>query len=329
MSARAPIDEYLDRLDRELRVKRVPRRRLLAEAEDHLRSSADEMTGTVALEEAARIAVERFGAAAVVARRFAQVVASRTARRSFGWASLALGLYGAATVAFAATASPQFDDFPQGAPTALAGQVAVAVLAITAIRALRWRREPVLPEDRLHLIANGSVIASAALFSGLLLEAAVALTRPAGVLPWSETPLVLVLFAFSAVAAGTAAVVAVAAWARSSTLAAVPGGESERDPTLNADFAGLFPSLRRVGEITLSRPRLLVAVVAALAFCATAGSQWVGTDVAQHASIVLPGLVLGVGEVAAIVAGYALFGRSLGIRSRADQGVTGRRLGRG
>ena len=213
-----------------------------------------------------------------------------TARRSFGLASIALVLYGAATVVFAATAAPQFDDFPQGAPTAFAGQVAVAVLAITAIRALRWRREPVLPEDRLRLIANGSVIASAALFSGLLLEAAVALTRPAGVLPWSEAPLVLVLFMVSAVAASMASVVAVVASVRSSTLAAVPGGESEPDLTLSADFVELFPSLHRVGEITFARPRRLVAVVAALAFCATTASQWFGTDVSEHASIVLPAL---------------------------------------
>ena len=314
MSARSPIAAYLDRLDHELRMKRVPRRRLLAEAEDHLRSSAEELAETVPPEEAAQIAVERFGAAAVVARRFAQAVASRTARRSFGWAGLALILFGAATVVFAATAAPQFDDFPQGAPAALAGQVAVAVLAITAIRALRWRREPVLPENRLRLIANGSVIASAALLSGLLLEAVVALTRPAGVLPWSEAPLVLALFMVSSVAAGVASIVAVAAAARSSTLAAVPGGEPEPDLTLSADFAELFPGLRRVGEITFTRPRRLVAVIAALAFCATAASQWFGTDVAQDASIVLPGLVLGVGEVAAIVAGYVLFGRILGIR---------------
>ena len=314
MSADSPIDAYLDRLDRELRMKRVPRRRLLAEAEDHLRSSAEELAETVPPEDAAQIAVQRFGAAALVARRFAQAGASRTARRSFGLTSIALVLYGAATVVFAATAAPQFDDFPQGAPTALAGQVAVAVLTITAIRTLRWRREPVLPEDRLRLIANGSVIASAALFSGLLLEAAVALTRPAGVLPWSEAPLVLVLFTVSAVAASMASLVAVVASVRSSTLAAVPGGESDPDLTLSADFVELFPSLHGVGEITFARPRRLVAVVAALAFCATTASQWFGTDVSEHASIVLPGLVLGVGEVAAIVTGYVLFGRRLGIR---------------
>jgi hypothetical protein len=314
MSAPAPIAEYLDRLDRELRMKRVPRRRMLAEAEDHLRSCAEELEETAAPEEAARMAVERFGAAAIVARRFAQAVASRTALRSFVWASLALAFYGAATVAFAATATPRFDDFPQGAPTALAGQVAAAVLAITAIRALRWRRELVLPEDRLRLIANGSVIAAAALFLGLLSEAAVALTRPAGVLPWSDVPLVLVLFVLAAVAAGTASIVAVAASARSSTLAAVPGGEAEADLTLCADLAAISPRLRQIGELMLARPRLLVAAVGAPAFCVTAASQWLGTDVAHHASIVISGLVLGVGEVTAIVAGYVLFGRSLGIR---------------
>lgn len=314
MSASSPISEYLDRLDRELRLKRAPRRRMLAEAEDHLRSCAEELAETMSPEEAARTAVERFGAAAVVARRFAQTVASRTARWSVVWASLALVLYGLATIAFAATAAPEFADFPQGAPTTLAGQVAAAVLAITAIRALRWRREHVLPEDRMRLIANGCVIASAALFIGLLSEAAVALTRPAGVLPWSEAPLVLALFALSAVAAGTASAVSVAAWARSSTLAAVPGGESEPDLTLGADLAELFPSLRRVGELTSTRPRLLVGGLAAFAFSAVAASQWVAADVPQHASIVLPGLVLGVAEVAAIVAGYALLGRALGIR---------------
>ena len=314
MSVPAPIAEYLARLDRELRMKRVPRRRMVAEAKDHLCSCAAELEETATPEEAARMAVERFGAAAIVAGRFAQAVASRTARRSFVWASLALAFYGAATVAFAATATPRFDDFPQGAPTALAGQVAAAVLAITAIRALRWRRELVLPEDRLRLIANGSVIAAAALFSGLLSETAVALARPAGVLPWSEVPLVLVLFVLAAVSAGSALIVAAAASARSSTLAAVPGGEAEAGLTLGADLAALSPSLRQVGELMWTRPHRLVAVVAALAFCATAASQWLGTDVAHHASIVLSGLALGVGEVTAIVAGYLLFGRSLGIR---------------
>ena len=211
-------------------MQRVPRRRMLAEAADHLRSCAEELEETVGPEDAARIAVERFGAAAIVARRFAQAVASRTARRSLLWGSLARPLYGAAAVAFAATATPQFDDFPQGAPTALAGQFAAVALAMTAIRALRWRRELVLPEDRLRLIANGSAIAAAALVLGLVGEAA----SPSLDLPVScrglDLPLVLVLFVLATVATGAAAMVAVAASVRSSTLAAVPEGETVGRP---------------------------------------------------------------------------------------------------
>ena len=315
MTVPAPIAEYLHRLDRELRMQRVPRRRMLAEAADHLRSCAEELEETVGPENAARIAVERFGAAAIVARRFAQAVASRTARRSLLWASLALTSYGAAAVAFAATATPQFDDLPQGAPTALAGQFAAVAVAITAIRALRWRRELVLPENRLRLIANGSSIAAAALVLGLAGEAAVALTRPAGVLPWSDLPLVLLLFVLATVAAGAAAMVAVAASVRSSTLAAVPEREADgAGLTLGEDMAALVPRLQQVGELMWARPQRLVLVVAALAFCVTAASQWLGTDVAHDSSIVLSGVLLGVGEVTAIVAGYVLLGRSLGIR---------------
>jgi len=132
-------------------------------------------------------------------------------------------------------------------------------------------------------------------------------------LPWSEAPLVLVLFVGAALAAGTVATVAVATWARSSTLAAVPGRETEPDLTLGTDLAGLGPGLRRVGELVSTRSRLLLAVPA-LAFWAIAASQWVGTDGTQHASIVLAGLVLGSLEVAAIMAGYVVFGRPLGIR---------------
>lgn len=122
------------------------------------------------------------------------------------------------------------------------------------------------------------------------------------------------MFTLAALAAGTASIVAVAASARSSTLAAVPGGEAEGALTLSADIASISPRLRQVGELMSTRPRLLVAALAALAFCVTAASQWLATDVAHHASILLPGLVFGVGEVTAIVAGYVVFGRSLGIR---------------
>ncbi len=57
-----PIDRYLDRLLSELTLDASHTRRVLAEAEDHLRETAREiaLTGTDA-EAAERQAVERFG----------------------------------------------------------------------------------------------------------------------------------------------------------------------------------------------------------------------------------------------------------------------------
>jgi hypothetical protein len=37
------IASYVEQLDRELRLEHAPRRRLLAEAEDHLRSASEEL----------------------------------------------------------------------------------------------------------------------------------------------------------------------------------------------------------------------------------------------------------------------------------------------
>ena len=112
------IDAYLDRLDRELRLQRAPRRRLLAEVEDHLRACARELGAGVDEAEAECRAIERFGAAATVARHFAQAVAATSARRSVCCFGVAFAVYATALVAFALTADARFADFPQGAPSA-------------------------------------------------------------------------------------------------------------------------------------------------------------------------------------------------------------------
>ena len=189
------IADYLDRLDHELRLKRAPRRRLLAEVEDHLRSSAGELGADLPAHEAERRAVERFGAAAIVARHFAQTVAASSARRSSYWLGAAFVAYAATVVLFALTAGPQFADFPQGAPSALALQVVAVAFPVSLVRAARWRRSPLVPEDRVRLLANGAVVGIGAGAAGLALETLVALTRPAGVLPWSDLPVVVGMLA--------------------------------------------------------------------------------------------------------------------------------------
>jgi hypothetical protein len=179
------IEEYLERLDRELRALRAPRRRLLAEAEDHLRASAEDLGDEAE-------AVRRFGDARTVATRFAEAAAKSGARRSTVILGIAFAVYAAAFAAFWATASQEFADFPQGAPSQLA---LVAAAAAVAFGVLGERR-------RTEALLAGA----AALSAGAALELVVALTRPAGILPWQDLPLTVALFALAAAGAGAAAV---------------------------------------------------------------------------------------------------------------------------
>jgi hypothetical protein len=308
------IADYLDRLERELRLRRAPRRRLLAEVEDHLRSSAGELAAELPAQEAERLAVERFGAAAIVARHFAQSVAASSARRSSYWLGGAFLAYAGAVALFAVTAGPEFADFPQGAPSALALQVVGVAFVVSILRTVRWKRSPLLPEDRLRLLANGAVVGTAACAGGLALEALVAVTRPAGVLPWSDLPIVLGWFAAAALVTLVAAVVAAAAAFRSSLLGALPGTEVGRAgmlPTLVDDVGELLPWARRPLTASFSRPASLVALVALVAFAVV----FLGQISGQGSAVVLPALVLGLLEATAIVAGYLVLGRTLGLRS--------------
>ena len=114
-----------------------------------LRGSAGETVGAGG--RCSELAVERFGAGG--GGRSPLRPGRRLPHRARGrsrWASLALDpLRSWRPVAFAATAAPAFDDLPQGAPTALAGQVAAAVaLAITAVASPALATGRVLPDDQ-------------------------------------------------------------------------------------------------------------------------------------------------------------------------------------
>jgi HAAS len=311
------IADYLDRLELELRLKRAPRRRLLAEVEDHLRDSADELGADLPKEEAERRAVERFGAAATVARHFAQTVAASSALRSSYLLGAAFVAYAATVILFALTAGPEFADFPQGAPSSLALQVMGVAFAVTLVRTVRWRRSPLVPEDRLRLLANGAVVGIGAGACGLALEALVALTRPAGVLPWSDQLLVAATFAVTASVTLVAAVAAAAAAFRSSLLSSLPGSEVGGRgalPTLVDDVGEVLPGARRPLTALFSRPVVLLCLVTILAFGAIVVSQTAGREIGDLASSATPALVLGLLEATAVVAGYFSLGRFLGLR---------------
>jgi hypothetical protein len=319
-----PIASYLRVLDDELRLRRAPRRRLLVEAEDHLRSTAEELvcSGRSAAD-AEREAVARFGPASDVARRFAHAAASSTARAAVAWAGVAFLAYAGTAMFFAGAAPNWLRDFPHGAPSMLALQVAAVALAVTAVRALHWRRAIAIDEERLRLVANGALTAGLALGAGAVAELLVASTRPAAA-PWAEATALIAAFAVAAGVSIPAGLAAVVSHARASGLGAPPGRPADagsRDyPTLADDVEAVVPMLGGLARAALRRPGWTCAAVAGAAFVAVALAQLPATDFQRHASVLTGALAVGVFEAAAVVAGYLTLGRPLGLRKPTPQG---------
>ena len=150
------IEHYLEALDLELVDVGLPvrlRRRILAEAEDHLRSDDG--------------ALERFGNPAQVANAFAAELGARASRRAAVGAFAALGVAGAVYVgsfvgaSFAGHQPP--DTWSLLAQLAfgaviIAPQVSFVAGSLALVRVLR-RREPVLPSAELTVINRRTVIA--------------------------------------------------------------------------------------------------------------------------------------------------------------------------
>jgi hypothetical protein len=299
----SPIGDYVERLDQELRRRRAPRRRLLAEAEDHLRSTAEELVAQGrTVPDSEREAIERFGAAPEVAHRFAHVTASSTARSAVGWAAAAFLAYGAAALVFLVAAPAWLRDFPHGAPSMLALQVAAVALALTAFRL----RRGVLDDVRLRLIANGALTAAFAVAVGTGAELLVALTRPAAA-PWVDAPAPIATFALAAVLGAPAALAAAVSQIRASGL----GGDRDVGLTLPDDVEAVVPRLGRVVRAALQRPGRTCAFVAGVAFLAVTVTQLVGTD----GSPVLGASAVGLFEATAIVVGFLALARPLGLRA--------------
>jgi hypothetical protein len=312
------ITQYLKQLDREFRVKRAPRRRLLAEAADHLRASADEIAASgVARDEAEQQALSRFGDAALVARHFAHAVASTSARAALIWAATACTAYAVAGAAFVLMAPDWLRDFPQGAPSMLALQVALVALVLAAVRALRFRRALLIDELRLRLIANGGAIATLAVAGAAVLELLLALTRPAAA-PWGDAASIIAIYAVAASATVVAAFMSVAALGRTRALAAIPRPRRDELPaaveSLVDDVAAAAPPLRPVVALLTSRPVAGCASTAALAFAAMALVDAVGNGSVDQASELAGAAATGLFEALAVVVAYVTLARALGLR---------------
>ena len=261
------IDGYLAELERELRRRRAPTRRLLAEAADHLRSSAGDLAAEgLSAEEAERVAVARFGPAALVAERYALAVAAVTARRAVLVVAAAFAVYSAATLAFAVAAPAWLVDFPQGAPSFLALQVAFVALALSVVRALGG-------EERIRLVASGAAVAAGAVAAAAGAELLLALTRPAAA-PWHDAVTLLLVFAGAACAALAALPWAVRALRRASALCIV-----ERDVAVATHVA--------------MHPIASCALVAATAGVAAFAGTGAAGAVVEAAAVVIGFVALG------------------------------------
>ena len=311
----SPIAQYLDQLERELRIRRAPRGRLLAEAADHLRAAADETvtSGTDRIE-AERQAVERFGAAAIVARRFAHAVTSTGARTALAWTTAAYAAYAAAACVFVVAAPSWLRDFPQGAPSMLGLQVATVALALSGLRAFRDRRALVIDERRLRLIASGLVVATLALAGSAGCELLLALTRPAAA-PWRDGSPVIAAWAVGAAVTLVAAFFAAGTLGRARPLATLPRrrGRELSIPTASLvdDVAVTAPPFRPLAVLVTSRPVAACAVTAAAAFLALGAIDATGREPSTLAGAAATGLF----EAAAVVVAYLGLSRTLGLRA--------------
>jgi hypothetical protein len=315
------IDDYIGELEHELRRRRAPRARLLKETEDHLHDVCAELTADgLAHEQAEARAVTQFGAAATIAARFAEATASTTAHRAVTVTAAAFVVYASVFVAFATAASPLLRDFPQGAGSFMALQLAAVALGVASVRALRWRGSQAAPTAELTAITRALSVAGVVLIGAGVAEAAVALSRPAGVIAWSDGRGLTLAFAAALTLLLVSMVIAVRAAAQAQAVNALPTRQehSSSAALLADDVENLLARARlqrasRALRPCFAHPWPTTLALAALAFVAVsaAGLATSGRDGVAGAT------ELAFIEASLIVLSFVAFGRTLGLRDAA------------
>jgi hypothetical protein len=307
------------------------RRRILAEAADHLAeaAAAHEARG-LARAAAERAAVTAFGPAHAVARAHAEVLAAPPVRRAAVLAApavLALGLLVALT-------SGRPVSGPGDAVAFVAAQVAAAAWLVTAVRLARHHHACRLPAGAARLLARGAGTTAVAAAAGALAEAAALVAAPGGAPPaalaaaGAVTGLALLA---AAALAGARAPLAVAA-----ALGPAPAPDLVDDARVVLARAAvrahgrraLVPVLEgayRAGRVVAGlaaaagldarrRPWRCAAVAAAAAGFGVALGHAVGEGVTRVGPALAAGGVLLAVEAVAALAGFAVLGRWLGLR---------------
>jgi hypothetical protein len=283
------IAAYLSELDRELRLPGRARRRVLAEAADHLHEAAAACVAEgMSPAEAEWAAVAAFGPARPLARRFAEELATRAVARA-GWATavaaVAFGLFIGLTAR-------------GGVVAFFTVQVAFVAGLVTLIRLLRHHGDVAVPPAKLRLIQRGSALALGCASVGLA----------AGPSPAGGAVAAGVLVA--AVAVVRAQPRAVAARAFGDDLLAAGSAFGDEDVVddlraLAARYGVRFPRVR------LGRPAAGVVALGCGLLAAAGHAQEFGGSITWRA--LLASAVIVTAEALMVLFGYALFARWLGI----------------
>jgi hypothetical protein len=281
------IDVYLAELGRELSAVGIRgrlRRRILVESEDHLRADDG--------------ALERFGTPAEVANSFAAELGARASRRAAVGAFLALGVAGAvyafSFLGAAFAGQPPPDTWSALAQLAfavgiVAPQVAFVAGSLALVRVLR-RREPVLPSAELTVLNRRTGVALVFGIVTMLALGAFAFELRNDIAGWCV--------------ALTLAGVAIAAPLL--VLAALPAlGAARLRPQVAGDPGDVFDDLGLPGNRDDPwRFARRVAIGLGLVVFLVAAVQGDPFD----------GAIQGAAETLACLAGFAAFGRYLGLR---------------
>ncbi len=322
------ITDYLMELIEALDVPGARRRRIVAEVEDHLQSTAAELHASgLGSDAAEQEAVRRFGPARELARAFHEDAAA-FAGRSAGRAAVLL----TALLVLVAADPPGIvtwakGGFPAGLLAFVFGQIGVVAGGLTLIRLLRARRTKGPRGVRLALVLRGTLVV--AVCAAVTFLCGLGVVVHAGGVPSLRDAIAVAVLGAALLA--TARVL----W-HGRRRAAAAGLDRMAAPTASedalADLAAigapvLVPLRQRLPRLTAWldlrrhpwRVASLVALAAGLALGLAHGFGEGGPPSPHQLPMAaLAGLIIVTIEASAVLVGFLTLGRYLGIRPSAD-----------
>jgi hypothetical protein len=306
MSDHRLIDAYLTELAGALQLPRGRRRRVLAEAIDHLLCATEGRLDAGEEPDAAqRGAIDAFGPVLVVALAHERAAALDAARPLGPAIAVLLAVF--AVLVAVAQGQPSLASGLAGAIAVLAVQVAAVCGVLTVVRLWRHRRDAGVPGGKLRLIGRGALIAVASIGAAVVAIAVAVVSgdEPAG------APLVVALFASAAVTIAAGAITA--ATTRRAAVVTRRTDEPAPDDAWDdlAALAGWLPvtGLQRHPWRVACATALAAGLAAALGHLAAEGPPADGAGDLVAVTAVLVAL-----EGAAVLGCFVLLGRFLGLR---------------